>query len=237
MASIGIIGGMGPLATVRLFEEIVLNTLAGCDQDHIRIFIDNNPKIPDRTAFITGSGENPKEEIIRTVRNLLSIGADYLIMPCNTAHYFSENIREEAGGKFLDMIEETVRAVRMNYPGKNTVALMATKGTYQGKVYQKVSARYGINIIEPTDPEKDVIMELIYKIKGGIYDKAESYSRLLQSYIDRGTDCFILGCTELSVANKLYGFSGIQIDPLYILAVEAIRRSGGTVKENRGELK
>lgn len=229
MASIGIIGGMGPLATVKLFEKIVLNTAVMCDQDHVRIYIDNNAQIPDRTGYILNGGEDPGEKITRTVKNLLGMGADYLIMPCNTAHFFAERIVEIAGDKFINMIEETAKAIKSSYPDKKRIVLMATKGTYEGRVYQKIFTKYDIDIIAPTDSEKEIIMDLIYKIKIGKTDNAEEYNGLLKNYCDRGMDCFILGCTELSVANEIFDLTGIQIDPLKIIALEAIKKAGGIV--------
>ncbi len=88
MKTLGILGGMGPLATADLFEKIIRNTKADTDAQHIRVYIDNNPQIPDRTAFIMGSGADPRPEMNASARKLEAMGADILLMPCNTAHYF-----------------------------------------------------------------------------------------------------------------------------------------------------
>ena len=105
--SIGILGGMGPLATADLFKKIVLLTKAGCDNDHIRIYIDDNAQIPDRTAAILEGGADPVPTMTDSVKKLSSIGADVLIMPCNTAHYFLPRLKEVSPIPFISMLEET----------------------------------------------------------------------------------------------------------------------------------
>jgi aspartate racemase len=103
MKTIGMIGGMGPLATVHLFERIVLRTKAEKDQDHIRIIIDNNTNIQDRTKAILGYGESPVKELVGSAKMLEKSGADFLIMPCNTAHYFIDHIKKNIKIPFINM--------------------------------------------------------------------------------------------------------------------------------------
>ena len=107
MKTIGIIGGMGPLATVDLFGKIVNLTDAKCDNDHIHILIDNNTYIPDRTSYILGDGKNPLDELVKSAKRLKDMGADFLVMPCNTAHYFYNDIINNVSIPFINMIEET----------------------------------------------------------------------------------------------------------------------------------
>lgn len=234
MASIGIIGGMGPLATVRLFEEIVLHTAAARDQEHIRIFIDNNPQIPDRTSSILEMGPDPSEEILATARNLLDMKADILIMPCNTAHYFADRITEVAGSRFVNMIEETARFIQNHSDQAGPVGpavLLATLGTYEGRVYESIFTKHGLPLVIPTEPDKAIVSDLITRIKGGNLDEPIAFIKMMRSYVERGLDHFILGCTELSVANRLFTLPGHQIDPLLILARAAILKAGATVDD------
>lgn len=236
MASIGIIGGMGPLATVRLFEEIVLHTAAARDQDHIRIFIDNNPQIPDRTSSILEMGPDPSEEILATARNLLDMKADILIMPCNTAHYFADRITEIAGPRFVNMIEETARHILSCCDPLKPAVLLATLGTYEGRVYESVFTKHGLPLVIPSEPDKAIVTDLITRIKGGNLDEPIAFIQMMRTYVERGLDHFILGCTELSVANRLYNLPGHQIDPLLILARAAIRQAGAKVDDQTGKL-
>ena len=129
MKIIGIIGGMGPLATVHLFERIVLRTKAEKDQDHIRILIDNNTKIPDRTLAILGNEESPVNELVNSAKMLENSGADFLIMPCNTAHYFIEEIKKNISIPFINMPEEAVKHTYDKYGKDAVVGIMATDGT------------------------------------------------------------------------------------------------------------
>lgn len=233
MASIGIIGGMGPLATVRLFEEIVLNTQAARDQEHIRVLIDNNPQIPDRTASILMDGPDPSRAIVETAQNLLSLGADILVMPCNTAHFYADHITAVAGSRFINMVEETGRYVLSHF-GKDTPAvLLATSGTLAGNVYGTVFARMGLTLVTPSADEQDTVMELIARIKGGQMDAPTAFIQLMEAFCRKDLDHFILGCTELSVADRLFKLPGVRIDPLHILARAAIRQADRLESRNR----
>ena len=128
--SIGILGGMGPLATVNLFKKIIELTDADCDQDNIRIYVDNNTSIPDRTAYILGKGSDPRAQLIVSAKKLEQIGADFIIMPCNTAHYFYDDIAAEINVPFLNMIEETLKNIVEQSCSKK-IGLLATEGNLQ----------------------------------------------------------------------------------------------------------
>ena len=109
---LGIIGGMGPLSAVKLFERIVLLTDANCDQEHLRILIDNNTSIPDRTDYILGKiKEDPRVQLIQSAQKLETMGADYLVICCNTAHYFYEELAQSVDIPILNMIEEAAKYV------------------------------------------------------------------------------------------------------------------------------
>ena len=102
--TIGILGGMGPLATADLFRKITLLTKAGCDNDHIRVYIDSNAQIPDRTAAILHGGKDPLPEMRSALHSLEACGAGCVIMPCNTAHYFLPQLQAETKLPFLSML-------------------------------------------------------------------------------------------------------------------------------------
>lgn len=144
---IGILGGMGPLATADLFRRIVERTPARRDQDHPRIIIYNNPKIPDRTAFILGNGPDPRPELIASAKKLESWGADFIIMPCNTAHFFAETIQRAINIPLVSMIEETAKKIESM--GLRKVGLLATDGTIKGMVYHRALLKRGIHIAVP----------------------------------------------------------------------------------------
>lgn len=125
--TIGIIGGMGPLATCDLFHRIIEITDASCDQEHIRVLIDNNTRIPDRTAAILHGGADPVEQMVISARGLQTMGADLLLIPCNTAHYFHKQVSDCVNVPVLHMLEETAKVASRK--GIETVGLLATDGT------------------------------------------------------------------------------------------------------------
>lgn len=228
---LGIIGGMGPLAAVKLFERIVLLTDANCDQEHLHIIIDNNTTIPDRTDYILGViADDPREKIIDSARKLKSIGADFLVICCNTAHYFYDDLINAVDIPVLNMIEETAKYIKKNYKDVSEVGLLSTEGTAKVMVYDKVFKKYGINIIKPTSENQQNITNIIYNIKKGIAnDDLSRFYTTMDEMKNRGANLFILGCTELPVAVGLYGLKGDFIDPVEIIAIRSIEYSGKSV--------
>ena len=230
MKTVGIIGGMGPLATVHLFERIVLRTKAQKDQEHIRVIIDNNTNIPDRTKAILGDGENPVEELVVSARILENSGADFLIMPCNTAHYFIEDIKKCVHIPFINMPEETVKYTYDKYGKDTVVGIMATDGTIKSKIYENYYCKLGIKTVVPIKTQEKV-MEFIYDVikKGNYNAGTDLLFECVNELKDLGATVFLLGCTELSSAQYLYKFSGNFINPLEVLTESAITLAGGQV--------
>jgi len=136
--TLGIIGGMGPAATLDLFSKILKATPAKKDQDHIHIIIDNFPQIPDRTAFLLGKRENPLPYLLKSVRTLEKANVDVLCMPCNTAHYFVEDIRKATPLPFISIVESTLNEIKSSFENSKNIGLLATDGTIIGRVYHKV---------------------------------------------------------------------------------------------------
>lgn len=227
--TIGILGGMGPLATSMLFENIVTLTQAPTDQDHIPVLVDNNPAIPDRTAHIVANGEDPRPALIQTARHLETMGADLLIMPCNTAHYFFEDITPHIHIPFLHMVKETARHVAKTAPGTKKVGILATEGTCKAGVYDTAFAAFDIQTVTPDTRHQKAVTDLIYGIKGGEKGDLAGFLATVESLRETGVEIFVLGCTELSVARKLCGFSGAFIDPLTVIAKAAIKAAGKPV--------
>lgn len=230
--TIGIIGGMGPLATVKLFEKIVLHTAADSDQDHPHTIIDSNTNIPDRTKYILHGGESPVPEIVKSARRLQEAGADFLAMPCNTAHYFCDDIEREVQIPFVNMIQETVNVIREKY-GDSKVGILATDGTLNSGVYRSELEKWGIECITPSDDGRRAIMDLIYSIKEGRYDNNLSeFNSVINGMHSKGVKTIILGCTELSVAADMYEFPRDvnYIDALVVLAKVVIIKSGCDIR-------
>lgn len=230
MKTIGIIGGMGPLATVDLFKKIVTLTEAEGDNEHIHIIIDNNTEIPDRTRHILNNGENPENHLIKSAVKLEMMGADVIIMPCNTAHYFYDSIVKFIKVPFLNMIEETAKEIMNKYPGYRRIGLLATEGTCRAGIYDRVFVKYGMEIIKPSDDRQQHVTNLIYDIKKGkTCIDLTGMGKVLAELKSRGIDTLILGCTELPVAFQMFNIKESYMDPTRILACSAIRFVGKRV--------
>ena len=230
--SIGILGGMGPLATADLFRKIVLLTDAARDNDHIRIYIDDNASIPDRTAAILSGGADPLPAMTDSLRKLEACGADCIIMPCNTAHYFLPRLQTLTAVPFLSMLEATARACAARFPG-GTAAVLATKGTLSAGLYQAALEQAGVPFLIPHDAEQDALMRLIYDgVKAGKGPEAyrADMEAVAEALTARGADYFILGCTELPLAADAAGLHVPAVDPTEERAKAAIRWCGYSVK-------
>ncbi|CEP95729.1 aspartate racemase [[Clostridium] sordellii] len=223
MKTVGIIGGMGTLATIDLFNKIVIETDAKSDKEHIHILIDNNTQIPDRTSFILGKGEDPTNEILKSAKNLEKIGADFLAIPCNTAHYFYETINLNVEIDVINMIEETAKSIKLNKINK--VGLLATTGTIKASIYEGVFNKYDIEIITPNYYGQRVIMEFIYEIKEGNVNFDKEAIKNVFDYFRENNISIILGCTELPVGVKMLGIEGEFIDPTSILAKACVKKA------------
>ncbi|MEA4920116.1 MAG: amino acid racemase [Clostridiaceae bacterium] len=226
--TIGILGGMGPMATADLFTKIVSLTKAGCDNDHIRIYIDNNSKIPDRTQAILYGGKDPLPYMLESAKKLEQMGADCLIMPCNTAHYFYEPLSKAVSIPFLHLIEEAAKLVQEGRrPG-----LLATTATVQTGLYAKALEKYGFEAIVPDEEYQKLSMEAIFDVKGGTVPNKEHFESLLEHLKSKGADIFILGCTEMPIAFQWLDIKEPFVDPTSALAKAAIRFCGKDVNEN-----
>ncbi|MBQ7038773.1 MAG: amino acid racemase [Clostridia bacterium] len=229
--SIGIIGGMGPMATLDLFHKVLKSTDAHNDAEHIRIYIDCHTGIPDRTKAILTGGESPVPHILESAEKLAAMGADFLLIPCNTSHYFYEEIANGSSIPVMHMIRETAQALKKD--GVACVGLLATDGTVQAGVYQKELERAGIQTVCPDAEGQREVMRLIYD---GVKAGANSFdTTLLKQELQRmremGAQRIVLGCTELPIAFQNYGIpSNDTVDPTDILAKAAVAAAGYPVK-------
>lgn len=220
---LGILGGMGPAATCDFFNKIIQNTPASKDQDHIHVLIDSNSQIPDRTQYICGSGEDPRNEMIKSAIRLEMMGADYITIPCNTAHYFYNDVKQYTKANVLNMILETALYLKKMNSGKQEYLLLATEGVYAGGVYKKTFEDLGMKIIIPNDTDKKTVMSWIYNVKANNYDVSpKEFDTLVDKYItDRNTP-IILGCTELPLLAEKIGLMRNLVDPVTILAKRCV---------------
>ena len=229
--TIGILGGMGPLATADLFRKITLFTKAGCDNDHIRVYIDSNAQIPDRTAAILNGGKDPLPEMRSALHSLEACGASCVIMPCNTAHYFYPAIQASTKCPILHMLRLTAEEIKSR--GHIKVALLATDGTVKTGIYAKLFEEYGIDYMLPEPEEQRLVMSMIYdgiKADNEQYFDTEPIKAALRAMQQRGADAFVLGCTELPIAFDDFELDFPTVDPTRVLAKNAVLAAGYELK-------
>jgi aspartate racemase len=232
--TIGILGGMGPEATVGCFDKIIKNTPATKDQDHLRVVIDSNPAVPDRTAAIVGEGESPVPILTAGCRALQRAGADFIIIPCVSAHVFLSDVQQLIELPILSIFDAVAETIRHEYPGIKTVGLLGTTGTVSGGLFQERLLEDQIITVVPEQEIQSKIMSALYDIKNAraartrseITDDLVAAAESLISRQPEGAQGIIAGCTEVPLALKQEHLSHPYFDAVDILARAAITRAG-----------
>jgi aspartate racemase len=212
---VGIIGGMGPEATVDLMRRVVAKTPARDDQDHIHLIVESNPKIPSRIAhLIEGTGDDPTPELIRIAANLQRAGADALAIPCNTAHAYAHSIRRAVSIPLLDMVGLTVDQIAHSRRAAR-VSLLASTAVHTTELYSKALSAQGIDTVLPA--HQDEVMALIKAVKQGDTG-TETQAALGRVALEtaRYADVLLIACSELSVISA--GITVPFVDSLDVLA-------------------
>ena len=226
----GILGGMGPEATIDLFAKIVRSTKASQDQEHLRIIIDNNPMIPDRQDAILKGGTSPSAQLIATARNLERSGADFIVMPCNTAHYWIQEIRSAIRIPIVDMVKETAEEVARLYPSIRSVGILAATGTLKAGLYQKHLVRFETACLAPSVSDQAVLMQLIYTVKSGDTCKPKAAMQEIgRKLVEAGAGVVIAGCTEIPLILKTGDLSVPIVDATQVLATRIVALAQGLV--------
>jgi aspartate racemase len=231
--TIGILGGMGPEATLDCYSRIISNTPAKTDQEHLRVIIDSNPKVPDRTAAIIAEGQSPVPILVAGCRALQKAGADFIIIPCVSAHFFLDEIQQQIALPILSIFDVVSETITSDHPQIKTVGLMGTTGTINGGLFQKRLAVEGIETMVAGETQQSKVMAAIYDIKNSqpARSRAQITSDLVgvaDSLISKGARCIIAGCTEIPLALEQKHLSVPYFDALTLLARAAILRAGLT---------
>lgn len=191
----GVIGGMGPDATVDFMAKVIAATPAGKDQDHVRLLVDQNPKVPNRQAAQAGDGGDPGPVMVAMAKGLEQAGADFLVMPCNTAHAWVDVIRAAVNIPLVSIIDEVVAACA----GFRSVGLLSTTGCLSSNVYQEGLAAGRKAVVLPTEVELAETMELVFNVKAG--DQGEAvFARMAavaNALAARGAEVVVAACTEI----------------------------------------
>ncbi len=227
MLTVGILGGMGPMATVDLFAKIIECTPADVDQDHLKVLVYNNPQIPSRIKAILEGTESPREELIRSAQLLEKAGANLIAMPCNTAHYWYQDIQNAVKIKIINMIENAADIIQVQ-EANNKVMLFATAATVKTRLYQEVFFAKNICLEVPTTEEQQIIAKAIDETKAGKIDN-NPYLTMIENTIAKyqqvGINSFVAGCTEIPLLFKHIKKNCNKIDPTLLLAKAVVKQA------------
>lgn len=224
-ATIGILGGMGPLATVDLMGKIVQATPASRDQEHIPVVVVSDPRVPDRTAALLEGGDDPVPWLVRGARLLESMEANFIIIPCNTAHAFLEQVQPHIRTPILSMIGAASDAIYREFPGIRRVGLLATSGTIQSGIYQEALRSHGITTLIPTlDTQQNMVMQAIQQVKAGstATETRDLLARAGRELVDDGAEVLLAACTEIPVVLTPDSVPVPLVDATDVLARQAV---------------
>lgn len=239
---VGVLGGIGPLATVYFMDMVIEKTKAEIDQDHINMVVLNHATIPDRTEYIMGrSNISPLEYMVQDAKLLESIGCSFIVIPCNTAHYFVEEIEASIKIPVINIIIETLKYAIDKIVEKTRklersikIGVMATEGTICSGTYSFYGNHFGVECIAPEDLYQKKINRIIYEgVKAGKHIKLEDIMEIIDYMRNKKCDVIIMGCTELSIIYKdlkLYERCDDIVDSLSVLAYRTILKCGKQIK-------
>lgn len=220
--TVGILGGMGPQATVDLMSKVIEATPSAEEHDHIHMLVDCNPQVPNRTAAILDGATSPGPVLAEMARGLVSCGAELLAMPCNTAHAFLDDITAAVDVPVLDMIALTVAAARAAAVGRERagdVGLLATRGTRSTRLYHDRLARDGVGVVDLDEAGQAQLDALIHHAKTAPVTQVEreAMKELIASLAASGATAVIAGCTEVPILLP-EAAAVLVIDPTLVLA-------------------
>ncbi len=228
--TIGILGGMGPLATADLYHKIILATPARRDQDHFHVIIDADPTIPDRSAALRGEGPDPLPGLLASARRLEGAGADFIVIPCNTAHAFLPALRPRLSIPVVDMIAETAEWVRRAYPAARRIGILAYRGTIEAGLYHHALRERGLAPLNPTpERQRRLVDGAIDAVKGNDTRPAvgEWLAEAGRGLVADGAEVLLAACTEIPIVLTPAMVPAPLLDPTQILAEAAVREARG----------
>lgn len=226
MKKLGVIGGLGPMATAFFMQMVIEMTDAEIDQNHIEMLIHNCPSIPDRTNYILGkSNDNPGPRMIEVGKGLADAGSQVIAIPCVTANYFYDELTEKIPAEVINTVKETADYLREK--GINKVGLMATDGTVQSGLFNAEFEKSGIELIVPGERAQKYVMDIIYNnVKAGKVIDMDEFEFVSGELRGKGAQVILLGCTELSMARRDENIGPGYLDVMQVLARTSVIKCG-----------
>ena len=227
----GVLGGMGPDATVDFMAKVIALTRAGRDQDHVHMLVDHNPQVPNRQEAILRGGEDPGPALAAMAVKLEASGADFLVIPCNTAYVFEDAILAATHVPLISIIGVSIAAARERAPQAGRIGVLATDGCLKSGIYQSGLEEAGLAAVLPTADELQQLMSLIKAIKGGTRteETARDMATLADALASRGAGAIIAGCTEIPLVLSEDAVSVPLISSTDALAGMTVRLATGEI--------
>ncbi|WP_028022135.1 cysteate racemase [Enterovibrio calviensis] len=228
--TVGILGGMGPEATVDLMRRIIKATPATDDADHIRLLVDNDPKVPSRIRYlIEKTGESPAPYMAKMACGLVEGGADVLVIPCNTAHHFYDDVAQAVSVPVLNILELAAEKIHRLYPDINRVGLLGSSALQITQLYAPAFAARDIETVFPDTDRQEALMALIRAVKANTHTEelTDAFNLAAEDLEDQGAGCLLIACTELSVIAKTLKTPLPKLDASQILAERIVKRVKG----------
>ena len=225
---------MGPEATADFFNRIIEKTDASSDQEHIDMIILNHCSIPDRTKIIESKNyELFISQIVQDAKLLEEKGVKAIAIPCNTAHFFYNEIQSRINIPIINMVEESVKYVIQNYNGIKKVGIMATDGTIKSKIYNDECKKYGMEVVLPSEKNQKVLMGIIYnEIKKEGKGNLNAFMEVVSELKEKGCNAIIIACTELSYFKKNCDIPKYCVDAMDTLVTKSIEISGKKIRKD-----
>lgn len=222
---LGVLGGMGPEATVDFLAKLVKATPAAVEQDHLRVLVDCNPKVPDRNEAISGKGRSSAPALAEMAAGLQQAGAELLVMACNTAHAFESAIRQSISIPFVSIVEEACDACMRQVAKPRRVGILAGPGCIQAGLYQAALQRRALEPVLLERDDQSTFNGLLYRIKLGSLrnDVHAEMNSLAQKLVTQGAEIVVAACTEVPLVLSQAEFDRPLIDATYNLAARCVR--------------
>lgn len=228
---LGVIGGMGPQATLQFCQRIIDLTAAHSDQEHLPMLILNDTEMPDRTAALLSGDPAPvTARLLANARVLESWGATAIAITCNTAHAFLPAIEKELPVPVVNMVTETAAAVEAL--GCKRVGILGTDGTLRTGIYHRALEERGIRAVSPPPGAQEQVMDIIYgEIKKGLPGSEEKFAAADRALRELGCERIVLACTEMSTYKDWHGLDGFYVDAMDVLARRCVERCGYPLRD------
>ena len=229
---LGILGGMGPQATIDLQQKILNLTVASCDAEHMRVYVDNHAQIPDRVEAVLYNGPSPAPFMQESLDKLVAMGASCIAMPCVSAHYFLPDLNIPPQVLFLDMLQIAARVSASNFTGKKA-GILCTVGTAKNGIVTRAMDSASIPCLYPQEQDQKLVESYIREVKAGsdLSAPADGLRVITAEMVSRGADYFVLACTELPILVQFRSLPYPCLDATTELAKAAILSCGYELKK------